>query len=82
MLFRSVTGSGANKTLTIELANNMKGKFYIPLHVPVFILKIMLGERSLEVLRSTTVSCAKVQQTGFTFLYPTIKTALKQLCSK
>ena len=71
-----------NKTLTIELANNMKGKFYIPLHVPVFILKIMLGERSLEVLRSTTVSCAKVQQTGFTFLYPTIKTALKQLCSK
>jgi len=71
-----------NKTLTIELANTMKGKFYIPLHVPVFILKIMLGERSLEVLRSTTVSCTKIQQTGFTFLYPTIKTALKQLCSK
>ena len=71
-----------NKTLTIELANTMKGKFYIPLHVPVFILKIMLGERSLEILRSTTVSCTKIQQTGFTFLYPTIKTALKQLCSK
>ena len=71
-----------NKILTIELANTMKGKFYIPLHVPVFILKIMLGERSLEVLRSTTVSCTKIQQTGFTFLYPTIKTALKQLCSK
>ncbi|MBC7508158.1 MAG: TIGR01777 family protein [Ferruginibacter sp.] len=71
-----------NKTLTIELANTMKGKFYIPLHVPVFILKIMLGERSLEVLRSTTVSCTKIQQTGFIFLYPTIKTALKQLCSK
>lgn len=71
-----------NKTLTIELANTMKGKFYIPLHVPAFILKIMLGERSMEVLKSTTVSCAKIQQTGFIFLYPIIKTALKQLCSK
>ena len=71
-----------NKTLTIELAKTMKGKLYIPLHVPSFILKLMLGDRSMEVLKSTTVSCAKIQQTGFTFLYPTIENALKQLCGK
>ncbi len=69
-----------NKTLTIELAKKMKGKFFIPMHVPAIILKIMLGERSTEVLKSTTVSCDKIKKTGFTFLYPTIDSALKQLC--
>jgi NAD dependent epimerase/dehydratase family enzyme len=69
-----------NKTLTIELAKNMKGKFFIPMHVPAFMLKIMLGERSIEVLKSTTVSSEKIIKTGFRFLYPTIDVALKQLC--
>ena len=69
-----------NKTLTIELAKKMKGKFFIPLHVPAFILKVMLGDRSIEVLKSVTVSSEKIVKTGFTFLYPTINLALKQLC--
>ncbi len=68
-----------NKVLTIELANQLKGKFYIPLHVPGFVLKIMLGNRSIEVLKSTTVSCGKIKNTGFTFLYPTIEAALTEL---
>ncbi len=69
-----------NKILTIELAHQLKGKFYIPLHVPEFVLKIMLGNRSIEVLKSTTVSCGKIKNTGFTFLYPSIQAALHQLC--
>ena len=69
-----------NKTLTIELAKKMKGKFFIPLHVPAFILKVMLGDRSIEVLKGATVSSEKIVKTGFTFLYPTINLALKQLC--
>ncbi len=68
-----------NKILTIELANQLKGKFYIPFHVPGFVLKIMLGNRSIEVLKSTTVSCRKIKNTGFTFLYPTIEAALTEL---
>jgi uncharacterized protein len=70
-----------NKTLTIELAKKMNGKFFIPIHVPSFVLKIMLGDRSIEVLKSATVSCAKIKQTGFTFLFPTIDMALQQLCN-
>ena len=71
-----------NKTLTLELAKKLKGKFFIPMHVPSFVLKIMMGDRSIEVLKSATVSSAKIKQTGFTFLYPTIDAALQQLCSK
>lgn len=70
-----------NKVLTLQLAQAIRGKFFIPLHVPEFVLKIMLGARSVEVLKSTTVSSEKIKGVGFTFLYPSIEAALQQLCS-
>lgn len=72
----------SNKELTIKLAQLIKGGFYIPLYVPKFILKIMMGSRSIEVLKSTTVSCSKIKKEGFTFLYPTVDAALAQLIKK
>ena len=71
----------SNKTLTISLAKAMKGKFYIPMHVPSFVLKIMLGQRSIEVLKSTTVSCKKILDTGFEFTFKTIEAALEDLAA-
>ncbi len=72
----------SNKTLTLELASIVKGKSFIPIHVPAIVLKMMLGESSVEVLKSCTVSCEKIKQAGFTFLYPSIEAALNQLCNK
>jgi len=72
----------SNKTLTLELGRIMKGKFFIPMYVPAFVLKIMLGESSIEVLKSCTVSCEKIKQSGFTFLYPSIEAALEALSKK
>jgi uncharacterized protein len=69
----------SNKELTLQLAKISKGKFFIPIYVPSFILKLVLGELSIEVLKSATVSCDKVHYTGFTFLYPSIESALKAL---
>lgn len=66
-----------NKLLTLTLARSMKGKFFIALHVPVFILKLMLGQRSIEVLKSATVSCEKIMKKGYRFLFPTIDEAIK-----
>lgn len=68
-----------NKTLTISLAKKMKRLFYIPFYVPIFILKIMLGGRSIEILKSTTVSCKKIMDEGFLFQYAGIDTALDDL---
>lgn len=75
-------GPVTNKVLTIEVAKQLRGKFYIPVHVPEFVLKIMLGDRSIEVLKSTTVNSDKIRKTGFTFLYSSIEGALHQLCHK
>jgi len=38
-----------------------------------------LGEMSNEVLKSATVSCDKVQKTGFTFQFPDIYSAFADL---
>jgi hypothetical protein len=71
-----------NKTLTLKLADLMRKKFYIPVYVPQFILKFVLGQRSIEILKSTTVSDEKIRSAGFTFLYPSIDAALKDLITK
>ncbi len=68
-----------NKQLTIKLANNMRGKAYLTIHVPALVLKLALGEMSVEVLKSATVNADKILQSGFRFLYPAIDTAIAQL---
>jgi len=68
-----------NKTLTLTLAKKMKRWFYIPFYVPVFILKIMLGGRSIEILKGTAVSCKKIMSAGFNFRFTNIKAAVDDL---
>ena len=72
----------SNRELVLQLAKEVKGKFYIPLYVPSFVLKLVLGEMSIEVLKSATVSCSKVRIADFTFAYPTIEAALASFHSK
>ncbi len=68
-----------NAVLTKTIAQTVRGKFYLPIHVPVFVLKLMLGQRSIEILKSTTVSAVKIKSEGFTFIYPTVEAAVKEL---
>lgn len=68
----------SNKTLVKTLARSMK-RFYIPVPVPAFALRVALGEMSIEVLKSTTVSSKKIQETGFGFLYNDIEEAMNSL---
>jgi uncharacterized protein len=72
----------SNKALTLAIAKVMCPKFFIPTYVPTFILKIMLGARSIEILKSATVSCKKIEQAGYTFLYPTVTKAINNLEQK
>jgi uncharacterized protein (TIGR01777 family) len=69
----------SNKQLTLTLAKILRKSFFIPLHVPSFVLKIMLGEMSVEVLKSATVSNKKALAAGFKYDYATVEAALENL---
>ena len=68
----------SNKDLIITITKKLRG-FYLPIPVPAFVLKIMLGEMSIEILKSAKVSSKKIQGAGFNFDYPTLHSALNDL---
>lgn len=65
-------------TMMKEIATAHKG-FLITMPVPAFVLQIVLGEMSIEILKSCTVSAAHTVQSGFSFTYPDISSAVKNL---
>jgi uncharacterized protein (TIGR01777 family) len=79
-VYNAVTASPvSNKTLTIALAKMLRGKWYIPIHIPSFLLQWILGEMSVEVLKSTNVSNQKIKSTGFSYHHPNLQEALESL---
>ena len=67
-----------NAILTKAIASRFH-TWAIPFHVPSFILKIMLGEMSVEVLKSAKVSASKIIAAGFKFDYESMDEALDDL---
>lgn len=68
----------SNKKL-IQTMAKQRGGFYITAPVPEAALKIALGEMSIEVLKSTTVSSKKIEEAGYTFSFPHIEAAVANL---
>ncbi len=60
----------------------VKGGIKIPVPVPAFLLKIILGEMSEEVLKSCTMSAQKTLDTGFRYEHPGILSAVKIILGK
>jgi uncharacterized protein len=70
----------SNRALIKTMAASAGAPVRLP--VPALVLKALLGEMSIEVLKSFTVSARKTSETGFTFQYPTIQQAVQQLNKK
>lgn len=68
-----------NERLVLAMAQAARNKNFVPVHAPAFALKLILGEMSVEVLKSCKVSSRKVEDTGFQFSYPAIDDAMDQL---
>ncbi len=56
--------------LVLAYAQAIKKSFYIPMSVPGFFLRWILGEKSIEITKSATVSCSLAKSFGFSFIYP------------
>ncbi|MEQ8625094.1 MAG: TIGR01777 family oxidoreductase [Vicingaceae bacterium] len=67
-----------NKTFTNTLASVLKKPLWLP-NVPAFVMKLILGKRSLLVLEGSRVSCKKIQDRGFEFKFKDLKEALKKI---
>ena len=78
-IYNAVVPHPVSNSHLMQTIGAFAGKKYICVHVPEAALKIALGEMSVEVLKSTTVSSAKIEATGFQFAYPTINAAVEKL---
>ncbi len=72
----------SNRAMMLQIAETLRGKFFVPIHVPEFLLKLLLGKQSTEILKSATVSDKKIKGLGFTFMYPTIEAAVEELAKE
>lgn len=80
--YNAVAPSPVSQKLLMYTIAHIKGFPPLGIPVPAWLLKLVLGEMSIEVLKSATVSSAKTEASGFEFQYPTISKAVKQLLEK
>lgn len=77
--YNAVSGQWVtNKEFTALLAKTLNRPLFLP-HVPVFIMKLILGEMAMLVLKGSKVSADKIKATGFTFAFSNLEDALKNL---
>jgi len=67
-----------NKQLAKAVAQQLNKPFWAP-NVPVFVLKLIMGEMRLAVLESARTSSKKIEDAGFKFDYPELSDALKEI---
>ncbi len=66
-----------NGAIVTAIARKFR-KFFIKMPVPAFMIKLIAGEFSNELLNSVTVSSKKIQEAGFSFLYHDIENAFRR----
>ena len=67
-----------NKELMDEIASQLNKSIWLP-NVPVFVLKLSLGEMSRVLLASQRVSSDKIEEAGYEFKYKNLPKALENL---
>lgn len=72
--YNAVAVATAQKEMMREFATALPG-IQVLAPVPALFLKIGMGESSVELLKSSTVSNEKIKKTGFSFTYPDITAA-------
>lgn len=72
----------SNAQLNKTLGKVLYGNAFISMPVPSLALKLLLGARSIEVLKSANVSAGRAMAEGFVFQHPALEPALIHLLGK
>lgn len=67
-----------NQDFSRSVAKSLDKLFWMP-NVPSFVLKLMLGEMSVMLLKGIRISSKKIENVGFKFKFPTLGQALQNL---
>lgn len=81
-VYNAVAPIPVSQSILVQTMARAKGGLKVPIPVPAFVIKLMLGEMSVEILKSCTVSAEKIMDKGFRFDYRDIETAVKDLCTR
>ncbi|GAB3227378.1 TIGR01777 family oxidoreductase [Algoriphagus aestuariicola] len=78
-IFNAVGPNPATNQQVTREAAQAKGKPFLNIGVPGFLLKLILGEMAAMVLGGNRVSCQKIQKAGFQFEFFELSAALREL---
>jgi uncharacterized protein (TIGR01777 family) len=81
-VYNAVAPAPVTNAQLVKTIAKAKGGFALSAPAPAFVLKALLGEMSVEVLKSATVSSRKLEEAGFTFQFPVIESAVRNLEGK
>ncbi len=77
--YNAVAPESTNNESFMKLAANILKKPYFMPKVPAGVLRLLLGEMSVIVLKGSRVSAKKIVKSGYEFIYPELKMALREL---
>lgn len=78
-VYNAVSPNPVSNRELIDTLARVKPGLQVKMPVPAFLLKIMLGEMSIEVLKSATLSSRKISEAGFSFRYPGLENAITSI---
>ena len=81
-IYNGVSPSPSPQRAFILAIRKHLNKWSIPIAIPSFILKLLMGERSSIVLNSSNVSSEKIKRSGYDFKFPTLESALISIYGK
>ncbi|MBP6455204.1 MAG: TIGR01777 family oxidoreductase [Chitinophagaceae bacterium] len=77
-IFNAVAPNPISYNVLFKEIKKLKS-FWMLFHIPVWFLKIVLGEFATELTKSTKVSSKKIEDLGFQFEFPIIEDAFEEL---
>lgn len=78
-VFNAVTPYPVSYNVLLNELVRTHARFAIRAHIPSWLMKLVLGEMSIEVLKSATVSAEKLLEHGFAFELPDVSSAIRMV---
>jgi NAD dependent epimerase/dehydratase family enzyme len=71
----------SHKDFTLTIASILNKKIFLP-NTPAFLIKLIFGNRSNLILNGSRISSNKIKELGYTFKFPKLEGALKNIFQK